>query len=683
MDDEAADQISAQQILKEVYERRKVVKAATKVDIVDLEELHEYQRRKRSEYESYLKRNRLDMGQWMRYGLFEIEQHDIRRARSVFERALLVDSGYVPLWVRYIDSEIKLKFINHARNLLDRAVNLLPGVDKFWYKYLLMEESLGNLVIVRSLFTRWISLEPNVNAWDSFVDFEIRQEKWENVREVFARYVLVHPSASTWLKWVRFENIHGDSNSVRKVYELGVDTLLSFQNYEQTDELIKLVISFANWECSEREFERARSLYAISMEKWPESQALKDNMLNFEKTFGSFTSAEESVIIKRRRRYEDRLRENPRDFDTWWLYLNIIEEHFKNELSNCLEKSVHDNEPQALSKNLSWKQYILLWVRLLVFAELEISDRERTRMLYKKLIDNIIPHKHFTFSKIWIMYAEFEIRQGDVNKARKILGRSIGMCPKHKTFKKYIELEIKLKQFDRVRKLYEKYLEFDSSNVSTWINYAELEENLGDEQRCRAIYDLAITKSDELDLSQESRQILMQRAIAFETDEQEFAIARNLHESYVELDGDSPMTWINYAHYESSVPTDEQLSSLQEAAEQGDEDVEFKPTAENYSRSRQVFERALNHFKQKDNKKGRMAILEAYKDFEDINGTDEQRETVLKRIPRVTTRLTADGIEEKEYVFPEDENAKERAPNVSKLLAFAKRWDEAQRDAER
>ncbi|QLL31976.1 hypothetical protein HG536_0C01440 [Torulaspora globosa] len=679
MEDEAVEQISAEQILKEVYEKRKIVKPSTKVDILDLEELHEYQRRKRSEYETYLKRNRLDMGQWIRYAQFEIEQHDIRRARSVFERGLLVDGGYVPLWVRYIDAEVKLKFINHARNLLDRAVNLLPRVDKFWYKYLLMEESLGNFDIVRSLFTKWISLEPNANAWDSFVDFEMRQERWENAREVFARYVLVHPSAATWLKWVRFETTHGDVNSVRKVYELAVDTLLSFQIYERTDELIELVISFATWESSEREFERARSLYAISIQKWPQSQALKDSMLNFEKTFGSFTSAEENVIVKRRRRYEDRLRENPRDFDTWWLYLNIIEEHFRSELSNSLEKSVHANEPQTLSKNIGWKQYILLWMRLLLFSELEVCDIERTRMLYKRLIDNVIPHKHFTFSKIWLMYAEFEIRQGDVSKARKILGRSIGMCPKPKTFKRYIELEIKLKQFDRVRKLYEKYLEFDSSNVSTWISYAELEENLGDEQRCRAIYDLAISKSAELDLSQRSRQTLMQRAIAFETDEQEFTIARNLHERYVELDGDSPATWINYAHYESSVPSDEQLTSLQEAAEQGDEDVEFKPAAENYSRSRKVFERALKHFKQKGNHEGRIAILEAYKDFEDINGTVEEHEAVLKRMPQVTTRLTADGIEKKIYVFPEDENGKEKAPNVSKLLAFAKKWDEAQR----
>lgn len=678
MDSEVAGQISAEQILKEVYQKRKIVKPATKVDILDLEELHEYQRRKRSEYETYLKRNRLDMGQWIRYAQFEIEQHDIRRARSVFERGLLVDGGYVQLWVRYIDAEVKLKFINHARNLLDRAINTLPRVDKFWYKYVLMEESLGNFDIVRSLFTKWISLEPNVNAWDSFIDFEVRQEKWENVRDVFARYVLAHPSAGTWSKWVRFETTHGDVNTVRRVYALAVDTLSSFQIGEQTDELINLVIAFAGWESSQQEFERCKALYHIAIEKWPQSQALKDSMLDFEKRFGSVASAEESVIFKRRRRYEARLQENPRDYDTWWLYLDVIEEHFRSELLSIMEKSVDGNKPQVQTKNSQWKHYVLLWIRLLTFAELDLCDIQRTRTLYKRLVDAVIPHKQFTFSKLWLMYAEFEIRQGDISRARKILGRSIGMCPKPKTFRKYIELEIKLKQFDRVRKLYERFLEFDSTNVDCWMSYAELEENLGDRDRCRAIYDLAISNSTSLGISQESRLILMQRAIAFETDEEEFAVARSLYEHYLELE-DSTETWISYALYESSIPTDGQLSSLQEAAEQGDEELEFTPTEENYSRSRKVFERALNHFKQTNDTQSRLIIFDAFKTFEDTNGTTETREAIARRQPRITTRLNSESVEEKDYVFPDDENRDEKLPNVSKLLAFAQRWDESQR----
>lgn len=74
------------------------------------------------------------------------------------------------------------------------------------------------------------------------------------------------------------------------------------------------------------------------------------------------------------------------------------------------------------------------------------------------------------------MFARFEVRRLDLPAARKILGAAIGMCPKETLFKGYIQLEFdvslsvstksrtthtfpQLREFDRVRKLYEKYLE--------------------------------------------------------------------------------------------------------------------------------------------------------------------------------------------------------------------------------
>lgn len=74
------------------------------------------------------------------------------------------------------------------------------------------------------------------------------------------------------------------------------------------------------------------------------------------------------------------------------------------------------------------------------------------------------------------MFARFEVRRLDLPAARKILGAAIGMCPKEALFKGYIQLEFdvslpvlttsrtthtlpQLREFDRVRKLYEKYLE--------------------------------------------------------------------------------------------------------------------------------------------------------------------------------------------------------------------------------
>lgn len=65
--------------------------------------------------------------------------------------------------------------------------------------------------------------------------------------------------------------------------------------------------------------------------------------------------------------------------------------------------------------------------------------------------------------------------------------------------REYIELEIQLREFDRCRTLYQKFLEFAPENCTTWIKFAELETILGDPHRARAIFELAIEQR-ELDM---------------------------------------------------------------------------------------------------------------------------------------------------------------------------------------
>src|ERR1700761_9288310 len=124
----SAIQISAEQLLREAVDRQESAVQKPTQRFADLEELHEFQGRKRKEFEDYVRRNRVNMNNWMRYAAWELEQKEFRRARSVFERALDVDSTSVVLWGRYVEAEMRERNINHARNLLDRAVSILPRI---------------------------------------------------------------------------------------------------------------------------------------------------------------------------------------------------------------------------------------------------------------------------------------------------------------------------------------------------------------------------------------------------------------------------------------------------------------------------------------------------------------------------------------------------------------------------
>jgi crooked neck len=68
--------------------------------------------------------------------------------------------------------------------------------------------------------------------------------------------------------------------------------------------------------------------------------------------------------------------------------------------------------PPVLQKKY-WKRYIYLWLNYAFFEEMVAKDVERTRNVYDKVIE-ILPHKQFSFCKIWIHYADFEVFKTDI-----------------------------------------------------------------------------------------------------------------------------------------------------------------------------------------------------------------------------------------------------------------------------
>jgi crooked neck len=193
----------------------------------------------------------------------------------------------------------------------------------------------------------------------------------------------------------------------------------------------------------------------------------------------------------------------------------------------------------------------------------------------------LIPHKQFTFAKIWLLKAHFEVRQFSLPAARKTLGQAIGMCPKDKLFKGYIKLETRLHEFTRCRTLYRKHIEFNPANAQTWIRFAELEMALEDYDRVRAIFEMAVNQ-EMLDMPE----LLWKAYIDFEEESGEYERTRMLFERLLEKT-DHVKVWISYAHFEVN------------ADEGGDEDDEAISEATK-RRARAVFERAHKSLKAKE-----------------------------------------------------------------------------------
>lgn len=671
-------QISAEQLLREAVDRQETGVQAPTQRFADLEELHEHQGRKRKEFEDYVRRNRINMGNWMRYAAWELEQKEYRRARSVFERALDVDSTNVPLWLRYIEAEMKTRNINHARNLLDRAVTIQPRVDKLWYKYVYMEETLGNVPGTRQVFERWMSWEPNEDAWSAYIKLEKRYGEFERARAIFERFTIVHPEPKNWIKWARFEEENGTSDLVREVFGMAIETL----GEDFMDE--KLFIIYAKYEAKLKEFERARAIYKYALDRMPRSKAvnLHKHYTTFEKQYGDREGVEDVILSKRRVQYEEQVKENPKNYDSWIDYARLEETGGDVErIRDVYERAIAQVPPTQEKRH--WRRYIYLWVFYALWEEVDNKEVERARQIYAECL-KLIPHKKFTFAKIWLMKAQFEIRQTQLQAARKTLGQAIGMCPKDKLFKGYIELELKLFEFVRCRTLYEKHIEWNSANCQAWIKFAELERGLDDLERTRAIFELAVIQP-QLDMPE----LLWKAYIDFEEEEGEYERTRELYERLLEKT-DHVKVWISYAHFEINVPDAEE-----EEEEESDED---KPISEDAKkRARKVFQRAYDSMKQKDlkeevsqycdmlhthpilTKSQRVALLNAWRSFEATHGTEEDLEKVEKQMPRRVKKrrkLAENEFEEyMDYVFPADD---ESAAKMSKLLQMAQAWKQQQ-----
>lgn len=213
-----------------------------------------------------------------------------------------------------------------------------------------------------------------------------------------------------------------------------------------------------------------RSQFALERLPRSRSSQLYASYSNFEKQFGDRSGIEVTVLGKRRLQYEEELSHESRNYDVWFDYARLEEDAYRSEngsgdalkrVREVYERAVAQVPPSEEKRH--WRRYIFLWLNYALFEELDTKvcthlslpffcltrsssfrltcvldlpkprsqDLQRAREIYRACL-KLVPHKKFTFAKVWVQFAEFEVRQQDLAAARKILGMAIGMCPKEK-----------------------------------------------------------------------------------------------------------------------------------------------------------------------------------------------------------------------------------------------------------
>lgn len=191
-------------------------------------------------------------------------------------------------------------------------------------------------------------------------------------------------------------------------------------------------------------------------------------------------------------------------------------------------------------------------------------------------------------------------------------------------------------------------------NCRVWIKFADLEKSCGEMDRCRALYELAVSQT-ALDMPE----LLWKSYIDFEITEGEGGNARTLYNRLLERTGHVKV-WISFAQFEGT------------------------PIGNGIEVARTTFQNAYDRLKVDELKEERVLLLDAWRVFEKANGDISSVSKVEKMMPRRVKRKrmrtddngTELGWEEYfDYHFPDDEGAE--GGNL-KILDMAAKWKKMQ-----
>lgn len=643
-------QITAEQLIREAWERKENAPSAPpKQHIADTEELRDYQRTKRKEFEDRIIRSRAHIPLWLRYAKWEETQNELARARSIFERAIDMDYRTHVLWLQYAEMEMRHRFVNHARNVWDRAVALLPRVGQLWLRYAYMEEMLGRTDLARLVFRRWVEWHPDRSAYAAFVKFEVRNEAVENARGVYELFVRAHPATAVYIKYARFEERQGRIAQARMVYERAAEELPSELLFSA------LFSTFAKFEERCGEFERARAIYKYAVANLPEQYAkeIGEAYASFEKQRGGTEHIEGVLLEKRRAEYEKAVEDDPRDYDAWFDLAGLEETAGDHARVRAVYNRAQQHRPLAETKR-AWKRYVFLWIRHAVWEEMTAEDPQRAADVYRGCLGAIPDgHKLFSFGKVWVLAAEVEVRRGALGSARRILGNALGVLPhKHAIYRRYVAMELALTEVDRARTLYRKWIERNATVSDPYVEFASMEETLGELERARQILEIGVGVQ-----SMDVPEAIWKSYIDMEMRADETDRARALYERLLEVSPNNAV-WQSYAGL---------VKDDAEAAR------------EVYARAhRGLKERMLDAPKDAGARASLAELVEDWVAWERENGDRAGLERVEGLVPTRVKRKrpTTDAADEAgweeyvEFVFP-DERVKK--PQL-KILDFARSW---------
>ncbi|KAL0659480.1 hypothetical protein Bca4012_080065 [Brassica carinata] len=188
------------------------------------------------------------------------------------------------------------------------------------------------------------------------------------------------------------------------------------------------------------------------------AEALYEKFVAFEKRYGGKEGIEDALVGKKRFEYEDEVRKNPLNYDSWFDYLRLEEEEGftgnKDRIREIYERAVA-NVPPAEEKRF--------WINYALYEETETKDVERARDVYRIALlgEAMLSLRCLSENDRTRAIFELAISQPALDMPELL-------------WKTYIDFEISEKELERTRALYERLLD-RTKHYKVWVSFAKFE----------------------------------------------------------------------------------------------------------------------------------------------------------------------------------------------------------------
>ncbi|KAL4975367.1 Pre-mRNA-splicing factor syf1 [Aspergillus desertorum] len=448
---------------------------------------------------------------------------EFQKVNALFERALILLNKMPRIWEMYLSFMLQQPLVTQTRRTFDRALRALPVTqhNRIWKLYKTFARSASGQTAVK-VWARYMQIHPE-NA-EEYINLLVEMGQYT---DAVKRYmdVLDNP---------RFQSREGKSNfqlwtemvdllvSKAKKIETGpksgidVDAILRSGIDRFADQRGKLWAGLATYWITKGNFEKARDIFE-------EGITTVMTVRDFTLIFDSYVEFEESIIGNlmeaaavrtdngkadeeadfdldlRMLRFEqlmDRrpflvndvlLRQNPNNVIEWEKRVALWGDNNVEIVQTYTAAIAAINPKKAVGK------FSELWVNYAKFYE-RGGDLDTARVIFEKAVK--VPFKSVNeLAETWCEWAEMELRSENFDKAVEIMAKAT-QAPKkstvdyfdetlspqqriHKSWKLwsfYVDLVESVSSLEETKKVYERIFELRIATPQTVVNYANLLE---------------------------------------------------------------------------------------------------------------------------------------------------------------------------------------------------------------